>query len=213
MLRANEILKWVQGPDVLDVGCTGHKVEFESPYWIHAFLRDKFPGVYGIDISAENVKLLQEHGYDHVYVQSAESFDLPQTFDTIVAGELIEHLANPGEFLVRAKAHLKANGRVVLTTPYLFALVYVLYSTFAYPSTCRNPEHTCWFCPDTMHSLAERCGFRVEQYKLIEGYRDDSPYRSYRIFVRVMHLFRWLIPDRLRCDTMLYVLAPAEETA
>ena len=55
MLRTDKILKWVKGPKVLDVGCTGHNVEIGSPYWLHGRLRQQFSNVVGIDVFSQNV--------------------------------------------------------------------------------------------------------------------------------------------------------------
>lgn len=205
--RTTELLKWVKGPMVLDVGCTSHTVEIGSPHWLHGQLREEFPDVTGIDISEENLAELRRAGFCNLHVQSAETFDLPERFDTIVAGELIEHLANPGLFLDRARKHLKAHGTVVLTTPNPFSIAYALYAFLKFPRTCQNLEHTCWFCPRTMAELAERSGFAVSHFALIDDYPPNSPSFLYRQFGRLMGLFGPVIPRRLR-KTMLFVLTP-----
>jgi SAM-dependent methyltransferase len=205
--RADEILKWVRGPKVLDVGCTSHTVETGSPHWLHGRLRESFSSVTGIDISEENIRTLEKLGFINLHVQSAESFELEDKFDTVVAGELIEHLANPGLFLQRARTHLNEGGIVVLTTPNAFSLAYFLYAILKFPRTCQNPEHTCWFCVRTMTELAERNGFRVAHFELIDDYRSDDPSLLYRVFGKLMMLFSPVLPERLR-KTMLFVLAP-----
>nr|WP_290668786.1 class I SAM-dependent methyltransferase [Ardenticatena sp.] len=203
--RTEQIIKHVKGPNVLDIGCTGHIIEVNSPYWLHGQLRQKFSNVVGIDINASNVKRLKEIGYDNVYVASAESFELQQQFDTIVAGELIEHLSNPGLFLQQARKHLVPNGRIVITTPYPFSLAYTLYALINFPRTCSNLEHTCWFCPQTMKSIAERAGLKILYWDLIEDYRFDNPAKRYNLFVRFISLFGRFLPKRLRCNTMIFV--------
>ncbi len=205
--RADKILKWVKGPKVLDVGCTSHTLEVGSAYWLHGRLRENFASVTGIDISEENIKALRSSGFSDVYVQSAESFELPDRFDTIVAGELIEHLANPGLFLQRARRHLNDGGRIVLTTPNPFSLAYSLYAFLKFPRTCQNPEHTCWFCVGTVAELARRNGLRVLHSELIDDYRSDDPSFLYRQFGRTMGLLSPILPRRLR-KTMLFVLVP-----
>lgn len=170
------------------------------------------PNTVGIDISSQNVLVLQEKGFSNVHVQNAEQFSLPEKFDTIVAGELIEHLSNPGMFLQRAREHLTAGGRVVLTTPYPFSLLYILYALFKFPKTCQNPEHTCWFCPQTLKTLAKRYGYKIVHFDLIEDYRPDDPSRRYRTFVRLITWLRPLIPKRLRNNTMLFVLMLNEDS-
>jgi SAM-dependent methyltransferase len=209
MLRAESILGWVRGPNVLDVGCAAHVPEPGNPYWIHGWLRDKFPGVAGIDISEKNIEFLRQRGFGNLHVASAETFELADRYNTIFSGELIEHLANPGAFLARAREHLSADGRIVLTTPYPFALLYQAYAFLKYPKTCQNLEHTCWFCPQTLTVLAEREGLRVIHWELIEDYRLDDPSWKYRMFVRLVRIFRLLIPRRVRNNTMLFVLERA----
>jgi 2-polyprenyl-3-methyl-5-hydroxy-6-metoxy-1,4-benzoquinol methylase len=205
-LRADEIVYWVKGPRILDVGCTSHTLEVGSPHWLHGRLREMFPSVAGIDISAENVGTLKKMGFDNLYVQSAECFELSEKFDTIVAGELVEHLANPGLFLQQARRHLNNQGTVVLTTPNPFSLEYFLYAILKFPKTCQNLEHACWFCPRTMTELAERGGFKVVHFELIDDYRSDDPSFLYRLFSGLMMFFSPILPKRLR-KTMLFVLA------
>ncbi len=206
MTRADAILQWVKGPNVLDVGCAGHAVEPGSTYWLHGRLRAAFAQVVGIDSSAEHTALLRTLGYPNIHLQDAETFNLPERFDTIVAGELIEHLANPGLFLIRAREHLAPAGRVVLTTPYPFSLLYTLYALVKFPRTCQNPQHTCWFCPRTLTELATRARLRVVHFDLIEDYRSENPSLAYRVFVRLIRWTRPLVPGRLRKNGMLFVL-------
>jgi len=205
-LRTDEILRWVRGPLVLDVGCTGHAVELGASKWLHGRLRETFPSVVGIDISAENIEELKRHGFTNLHVQSAESFELSERFDTIVAGELIEHLANPGLFLQRARAHLKPAGRLVITTPQPFSLLDITYALFKFPRTCQNRQHTCWFCPQTMKELVQRTGLRIEHFELLDDYPPGSPSRSYRAFVALRKSLGFLLPRLLAKNAMLFVL-------
>ncbi len=48
------------------------------------------------------------------------------TYDTILAGEIIEHLGNPKHFLSESYRILKKNGRIILTTPNMIGLPYLL---------------------------------------------------------------------------------------
>jgi len=173
LTRSDQIPSHIRGPRVLDVGCAGHLAKQNSPYWLHGKLREKFEDVVGIDIDEENVKELNALGYKNIFLASAETFTLPNKFDTIVAGDLIEHLKNPGSFLERAKEHLAEGGRVVITTPYPFSFLFTVYSMIKFPKTCSSPEHTCWFCPRTFEVLIQRCGFRVLYWDLIDDYRAD----------------------------------------
>ena len=203
--REEKILAWVNGPSILDVGCTDHVVRDGSVYWLHKYLSDNFPRVVGIDISDDNLQRMRSLGYENLFKMNAESFSFDQKFDTIVAGELIEHLSNPGLFLDRARLHLRPGGRLIITTPYVFAILYVLYANLKYPKTCENPEHTHWLCAETMRNLATRHGFRECHFELVMDYRLDNSSWKYRIFAWMIISFRFLLPKRLRNNVMLFV--------
>ena len=203
MTRADAIVRWVRGPSVLDVGCTGGSPRIGSRYWLHGQLRERFPHVVGIDIAEGDIRRLREEGFDNVHVSDAEAFGLGERFDSIVAGELVEHLSNPGLFLQRAKEHLKPEGLLVITTPNVFSFLHMAYAVLKYPRTCCNLEHTCWFCPTTFRTLARRMGFKLVHQDLIEDYfAEERAAKLYSLLVRL----RFLIPLRLRRNAMLFVM-------
>lgn len=204
-MRADDILQFVEGPEVLDVGCAGHVVQPESREWLHGRLRKHF-AVTGIDISGANISKMRELGFDDLHVQSADTFRLDRTFNTVVAGELIEHVSNPGAFLARVREHLRPGGRLILSTPYVFSLMYAAYAAFHFPKTCQNGEHTLWLCPSTITELAGREFFEIEHWQLVD---DFSPavtswkYRAYWLLIRTLGLF---LPDRFTKTNMIVVL-------
>jgi 2-polyprenyl-3-methyl-5-hydroxy-6-metoxy-1,4-benzoquinol methylase len=209
-MRIDRLLDLVHGPSVLDVGCTDHVVKLGQPQWVHGRLRERFDDVTGIDISEENLASMRAAGFENLELANAETFDLGRTFDTVLAGELIEHLSNPGAFLLRAKAHLEPGGRLVLSTPYPFSIAYWLYALVKYPATCENREHTMWFCVRTLTELAERNGFDVRHFELVEDLDMTSPSRAYRAMVRLLRFLRPVLPDRLAANTMIFALSPRE---
>ena len=200
-------MAYVKGPKVLDVGFVGGDPKAYGQFWLHDFLVEKFERVVGIDISEKYVAELSAAGYKNLHVASAENFSVDEKFDTVVAGELIEHLANPGLFLDRAKAHLADGGRVVVSTPYPFSLLYLSYALFKFPKTCGNAEHTCWFCLSTIKETALRSGLKLDHWELVEDYRFDTDSFAYGVFVRLLWLYRFLIPQRLKANSILVVFS------
>ena len=156
------ILDLAKDRDVLDVGCVGgrnERIEDSS----HARLSKVARYCVGIDIVTDEVERRKVAGYN-VEIADAEDFHLGRTFDVIVAADVIEHLANPGSFLARAREHLRPSGVLCLVTPNALSLNNALKS-LAGLQVAINPEHTCCFDRKTLGELLTRCGFRVvEEY-------------------------------------------------
>ncbi len=163
------ILLLIKGKDVLDVGCVEHtsKAKLRNPFWVHQFLHDNC-NVLGIDLLKEDVKVLVKEGYN-MKVANAETFNLKKKFDVVFAGELIEHLSNPGLFLQQSKKHLKENGFLILTTPNAFYAPRMLSSIKGDDDPLVNKEHTNWFSPSTLMTLLNREGFNVLEIKRFDA--------------------------------------------
>lgn len=212
--RIPAIVRATTGPAVLDIGCTGglqaDTPEIGSPLWLHGHLRRAFPDVWGVDLSPTKIAALKCAGFTNVFAADAQELELDHDFDTIVAGEIIEHVPDPGRLLSTLARHLKPGGRIVLTTPYVFGLPQVLYAWSRYPSTCSNSEHVLWLCPTTAIELAKQSGLRVSKWELIEDVSPEPRTLLYRLFRFVYPLLRKVLPLRFRASTMLLVLeAPA----
>jgi len=170
-LRNDEILSQihshVKNKKVLDVGCIEHRLENKNKdrIWVHDFLRNTCKEVTGIDIVKEDIIKLRKEGYN-VYYSNAETFKLNKKFEVIFAGELIEHLSNPGLFLNKCKDHLEKDGILIITTPNAFSLKRIFNIILKYtndPSV--NKEHTCWFSPKVLKELLLRYNFLIFDIK------------------------------------------------
>lgn len=115
------------------------------------------PNVVGVDIDAEGIEVLKEQGYD-VHCADVETMDLGRQFDTIVAGELIEHLENPGLCLRNIRRHLKPEGQLVLTTPNPFYKAQS-WKIWRYGRPSVHEDHMNWQDPATLMQLLMRTGF------------------------------------------------------
>lgn len=143
---------------VLDVGFLGQGKTPSDPDWLHRTIKASAKEVYGLDVQSYEAPQPEDVG--HYFVQSAESFVLPTTFDVIFAGDLIEHLANPGLFLDACKMHLKQNGRLIFTTPNAFNL-FNLTEKLTKDEPTVNSDHTCYFNKKTLKVLLQKCGWTL----------------------------------------------------
>lgn len=159
--RVSTILEQINEGSVLDVGCVQHDADKETdPNWLHQHLYACADEVLGLDYLEKDVEKLAEQGYN-VTFGDAENLSLSRRFDTIVAGELIEHLSNPGSFLDCCREHLVDDGQLILTTPNVWGVTYLKRLLFAGEVHC-NEEHACWYDRRTLRQLLERHGFDVE---------------------------------------------------
>jgi 2-polyprenyl-3-methyl-5-hydroxy-6-metoxy-1,4-benzoquinol methylase len=147
---------------------------------IHNLMRDVATSVTGLELSKEQTDVLVANGYDIVQ-GNAEDFDLGQKFQVVVAGEVIEHLSNPGNFLECVKRHLEPGGRLVMTTPNRFSARDFL-SAFrrnTIPGYAKSiAKHVMYFDENCLKDLLERHGygrFEVAYYEWV-----GEPYRTLR---------------------------------
>lgn len=152
----------VTGKSVLDVGCADHAAESEAQdTWLHKHIRGSAASVVGLDYSKEAVEELNRRGY-HIICADAMTADLGQQFDVITAGEIIEHVENPGAMLRNLARHLNPGGRLVVTTPNVWFAFHFVESLFFEPHKRWNYEHVAWYCSFTLCNLLQRCGLRVK---------------------------------------------------
>jgi len=97
--RLEVISKYAYGKRILDLGCVG---EGPSPSWLHFSLVQWGKEVLGVDIDKTKINRLRKLGYN-VICGNAERIKINKKFDVVIAGELIEHLSNPGLFLENIK--------------------------------------------------------------------------------------------------------------
>jgi SAM-dependent methyltransferase len=80
-------------------------------------------------------------------------------FDAAVMLDVIEHLADPGEVLVRLRGTLRAGGRLLLTTgDFGAALARVAGRRWRLMTP---PQHLWFFSPKTLEAVLTRSGFRL----------------------------------------------------
>ena len=97
---SQELTAWVgdfvRGRKVLDVGCMNHSVSAsDDERWLHGHVVRNAASCLGLDILESDVAQLRARGFNMV-CGDAITCDLGDTFDVIVAGELIEHVEDPG---------------------------------------------------------------------------------------------------------------------
>lgn len=118
--------------------------------------------IVGVDTDTDTLALLKKQPNVGTLINhDAEKLeDLPVTgeFDVIVAGELIEHLSNPGRMLEGARRWVANDGRLILTTPNAFSLKLFLHNTLRRTDN-NSYDHAVMFSTGTLTELLSRTGW------------------------------------------------------
>ena len=187
--RFKTIADLCRNKTVLDIGCIDHDLNNrKKSTWLHKVLCNTAASVTGLDNDSASVDQLRSEGY-RVICADATNFNLSQTFDVIVAGEIIEHLVNPAGFLACVKNHLKPEGVLVLTTPHAQGLIYCL-QNLIFGRELENPDHVCFYTPRTLAVLMKKCGFEMLDAMYIIGM---LPQGHTRLFFYLLSLLKNII--------------------
>lgn len=156
--RINTVLELIpKNKSILDIGCA------QNPE-IHYQITKMSKKAVGIDINKSGLDVFRKKGLE-VYEMSAESINLKETFDCIIAGELIEHVSNPGQFLDSMANHLKLDGQIILTTPNISSLF--LYGLVVVANKTQDPTHVFYFDKKNLEELVTRHNLKITQTKYI----------------------------------------------
>ena len=156
--RNDLIFSYVRGKEVLDLGSTTNKKEMFD------VMKRLAKNIIGVDLRKSDDSQILEG--------DVETVDLKRKFELIVAGEIIEHLNNTGKFLDNMRRHLKDDGQLLITTPNVKSVAYLFFKG--------NPEHTCWYCRNTLRQVLERHGFRVKKILLYVQKKKNPIYDGLR---------------------------------
>ncbi len=161
------------GKKVLHLGCTNHPYTadaIEKGMLLHAELASITDRLYGFDYDEEGLETLRSYGYGDLYqadLEELENVELNETFDVIIAGEMIEHLSNPGKFLTGIKRFMDENTRLVITTVNAYGAIRLL-KYFISGKRGRNepvhPDHVAYYSYSTLMLLLKRHGFAVPEF-------------------------------------------------
>lgn len=166
--RVSYICNLCKGKKVLHLGATDAPVTKEaivSGRLLHNFLNDVCQEVVGLDISLEMINWLEsKHGIKNIkYGNIEEAEHYPQgEFDYIVAGEILEHLSNPGNALDAIRRNTKNNTKLIITVPNAYSFKGFVRAVGKHELI--HPDHILHHSPYTLKALLERHGFSVESY-------------------------------------------------
>ncbi|MGE5323691.1 MAG: class I SAM-dependent methyltransferase [Actinomycetota bacterium] len=149
-----------QGRQILELGCaTG---------FISRHLKERGCKVTGVEISPEAAEYARQW-CDKVIVhdlsQSGWSEQAGREFDTVICGDVLEHLPHPGRTLKEIAGLLTPDGRVIISLPniaHIRVRAKLLLGRFDYePGGIMDVTHLRFFTFKSARELIEGAGYRI----------------------------------------------------
>jgi 2-polyprenyl-3-methyl-5-hydroxy-6-metoxy-1,4-benzoquinol methylase len=166
--KDKKIIDLVKNKKVLHLGCVGFadletsdrvKLVKKSLHYSLTEIADTI----GIDYCSDAIRFYKDKGiFNNVLfgnVEELESVDINETFEVIVAGDIIEHLSNPGLMLEGVKRFCTKDTIIIITTPNSFGLM--SYIRFILGKFIEGNEHVMSFNFQNIKNLLYRNNFTI----------------------------------------------------
>lgn len=155
--REKIIEPYIKGKKVLDLGVGDTDYRF-----LHKFIKENSKFVLGVEIENKRAEKLIKEGYN-IKIGNAENIDLKEKFDVVIAGDLIEHLDNPGMFLNNVKKHLRKKGIFICNTPNIYSFNFIIRGLIFGGKVSHFKEHTIGFTNQLLTELFSRHNLRIKK--------------------------------------------------
>ena len=191
--RVEFIKKSCKGKKVLHLGCTNFPYTKESianKMLLHFELEKVASELYGFDFDLKGLEILKDAGGKNLYradLQKLWEVDLSETFDVIIAGEMIEHLSNPGLFLDGIKRFMNSGSKLVITTINAYcAMRFMIYGLRGKGGRDEpvHPDHVAYYSYKTLSLILERENLTVKNFYFYDIGKEHRPFNRgiYNVF-------------------------------
>ena len=176
------------GKRVLHLGCTNYPYTQESidnQMLLHSELESVAADLWGIDSDQAGIDILSSNGSKQILLGDLENLDkveLDQTFDVIVAGEMIEHLNNPGLFFEGIKRFMGDGSQLIVTTINAYGgMRFLWYGLKGRRGRVEfvHPDHVAYYSYSTIKVLLERHELHLENFLFYDIGREHRPHNKW----------------------------------
>lgn len=183
--RVSVILDACAGKRVLHLGCTNSPYtaqSLEGDMLLHSRLSEVAAVVHGFDNDSESLDLMRKAGYDNLHIADLEKLSeiaFKEDIEVIVAGEIIEHLSNPGLFLEGVKTLMGPQTTLLITTINAYSgLRYIQYVLRGRGGLVEpvHPDHVAYYSYSTLRLLLQRYELDVDDFMFYDIGPEHRPY-------------------------------------
>jgi SAM-dependent methyltransferase len=186
--RVDFIVNACRGKKVLHLGCTNWPYTEEAianDMLLHFALEKAAAELYGFDFDQAGLDMMKEAGAENLFRADLEKLDevgLDETFDVIIAGEMIEHLSNPGLFLEGIKRFMNDRTQLVITTINAYcAFRFVIYGLRGRGGENEpvHPDHVAYYSYKTLKLALEREELKLREFYFYDIGREHRPFNRW----------------------------------
>jgi hypothetical protein len=186
--RVEFIKKISAGKKVLHLGCTNYPYtqdSIDNEMLLHFDLAKTAKELYGFDFDREGIDILESRGTKNLFqadLEKLEEVRLDETFEVIIAGEMIEHLNNPGLFLQGIQRFMNAETSLVITTINAYSafrfLIYALRGRGGINEPV-HPDHVYYFSYKTLNLIVSRANLSVKDFYFYDIGKEHRPFNPW----------------------------------
>ncbi|QQS33110.1 MAG: methyltransferase domain-containing protein [Acidobacteriota bacterium] len=171
--RVEFIREVCRGQRVLHLGCTNAPYTEESirnGTLLHAVIADVAESLTGLDSDDAGLLALECAGFSDLIKGDLTDLDnvgLEPQFDVIIAGEIIEHLNDPGRFLSGIRRLMNPSTDLVITTVNAYcAMRFFQYGLRGKGGVNEpvHPDHVAYYSYSTLKLLLKRHNFELRSF-------------------------------------------------
>lgn len=186
--RLDVIRDACRGKSVLHLGCTNYPYTEDAirdEMLLH-FELEKIAGeLYGFDFDQAGLDILASHGTQNLFradLEKLEDVPLDKKFDVIIAGEMIEHLNNPGLFLEGIRRFMGPDTVLLITTINAYCgmrfFIYGLRGRGGFSEPV-HPDHVAYYSYSTLNVLIKRYGLNVDKFMFYDVGDEHRPHNRW----------------------------------
>jgi hypothetical protein len=171
--RIEFIKELCTGRSVLHLGCSGApytKESIENDSLLHKRLAEVASSLTGVDNDALGLEELRRAGFQDLILSDIETIGenkISGDYQVIVAGEIIEHLDNPGLFLSGLRKWMNDSTLLIITTINAYCgMRFLQYGLRGRGGSSEpvHPDHVAYYSYSTLRLLLRRNGFAIESF-------------------------------------------------
>ncbi len=176
------------GKKVLHLGCTNYpytQEAIENEMLLHTELGKTASELYGFDFDQAGIDILNINGVENLYqadLEKLEEVNLDKTFDVIIAGEIIEHLRNPGKFLQGIQRFMNSETNLVITTINAYCafrfLIYGLRGKGGLNEPV-HPDHVAYYSYKTLSLAINRENLVIKDFYFYDIGNEHRPFNRW----------------------------------